>query len=122
MASTRPILIIDDDESIRQLLDMVFESHGYATRTALSGEDAIRMLDEGLDPCMVFVDLLMPGMGGEDFLHLLKSRNQLTFPAVVLSGRTDACELLQHSDLADRCLVKPVEVDALLGAAAELSA
>ena len=119
-AHERPILIVDDDESIRTLLDMVFESYGYKTCTAFSGEDAMRILDEGLQPCMAFVDLLMPGMGGEAFLSTLKRADRLTFPTVVLSGRSDACEHVQTCHLADRCLLKPVELDELLRAAEEL--
>jgi len=66
----RPILVVDDEESIRKMLKAFLESKGYAAVTVESGEKALELVRGGLRPAAVLLDMQMPG--GMDGLATLK--------------------------------------------------
>ncbi len=67
---SRPILVVDDTDDIRETLQMVLEDSGYKVLTAAHGEDAIRQLqEERLDPGLVILDLNMAILDGKGFLE-----------------------------------------------------
>lgn len=67
------ILVVDDEEVIRQSYERSLEGVSCTVRTALSGQDAIRIMEE--NPCdVVLVDLRMPGMNGVELLREIKDR------------------------------------------------
>ncbi len=57
------ILIIDDEEPIRNILSSILEDEGYATYTAASAEDGISILEQN-PIALIFLDLWLPGMDG----------------------------------------------------------
>jgi excisionase family DNA binding protein len=65
------ILVVDDDETFRSLLNDFFETKGYQFRGAESGEAALALMRE-MTFELLLVDLLMPGMGGMEFIRLAK--------------------------------------------------
>ncbi len=67
------VLIVDDDGDIRDALEMLFQLHGFDTRLAADGGEAIELLEAGFVPDAIFVDLLMPGIVGQELLEYLKS-------------------------------------------------
>jgi CheY-like chemotaxis protein/anti-sigma regulatory factor (Ser/Thr protein kinase) len=60
----RSILVVDNEETDRQLLADRLQALGFVTQQASSGEDALRQLQEGLQPDVIFMDLAMPGRDG----------------------------------------------------------
>lgn len=66
------ILVVDDDEKSRRLACDVLEFHGYAVTRAGSGEDAIELARESA-PDLVLLDIQLPGIGGVDTLHALRT-------------------------------------------------
>lgn len=80
------ILVVDDDEPIRQYAKLVLEQAGYEVVTACSGEDALRYLIMGR-PDLLVMDLSMPGMSGLDLLARVRLRQRFkTLPAIVFSA------------------------------------
>ncbi|HEX2959749.1 MAG TPA: response regulator [Chitinispirillaceae bacterium] len=67
------ILVVDDDTSICKILYDLFNSQGYAVRTAGNGIEAIDLIEQKL-PDLVMSDIQMPGMGGFELFRILKSR------------------------------------------------
>jgi two-component system response regulator PilR (NtrC family) len=67
------VLVVDDDLSLRQFLQILLERDGYAVRVAASGDEALR-LAEVQWPDLVLTDLNMPGMSGMELLRALKTR------------------------------------------------
>ncbi|MGE0081518.1 MAG: response regulator [Thiohalomonadaceae bacterium] len=67
----RHILVIDDEQSVRDAFELALESCGYHVDTAVSGEDGLRKATASR-PDLVFLDLRMPGMGGVETLRQLK--------------------------------------------------
>jgi CheY-like chemotaxis protein len=82
--ATPRILIVDDDQMVRYILDAVLAGAGYAVTEAESGEAAIRKLSEHSFP-LVLMDMFMPGMGGEEALRRIREQWPET-QVVLLSG------------------------------------
>jgi two-component system, chemotaxis family, chemotaxis protein CheY len=83
----RPILLIEDDEVVREAMAELLEMHGYGVVTAVDGEEALERLRNGLDPCLILLDIMMPRKDGWQF-----RREQLeeplfeAIPTVAYSG------------------------------------
>ncbi len=82
------ILVVDDDEDIREAVAEVLRGEGYATRSVANGQEALQVL-EGADerPELILLDLLMPVMDGWDFLFWLDERDDLrATPVAIMSA------------------------------------
>jgi len=78
------VLIVDDEEGIRESLSGIFEDDGYAVLTALSGEDALKTVKEQ-NPDLILLDVWLPGIDGIQTLkELLELKPDL--PVVMISG------------------------------------
>ena len=85
------ILIIDDDVAIGNLEQEVLEREGYLVQRAYSGTEALLLLKEK-KPDLILLDLMLPGMSGEDILPQIQG-----IPVIVVSAKTaveDKVELL----------------------------
>ena len=109
------ILVADDDEDIRAVLDIVLGEAGFEVETAADGVEALdRLRREGTPPGLVLVDLMMPRLDGEDFVKRMRADPALSrVPIVVMSGHHEARRRAAELG-ATECLVKPVELDALM--------
>lgn len=68
------VLVIEDDDVGRTLLEYIFRDAGYKVKTSVSGEDALAKLAAG-DKCDVaVVDILLPGMDGFEFVSCLRKK------------------------------------------------
>uniref|UniRef100_A0A831U6L9 Sigma-54-dependent Fis family transcriptional regulator n=1 Tax=Geobacter metallireducens TaxID=28232 RepID=A0A831U6L9_GEOME len=76
------ILIVDDDVSLRRVLEYNLQEEGYEVLTAGSGEEGLRLFEEA-GPTLVVTDLKMPGMGGFQFLREVKERSPDTVVIVI---------------------------------------
>ncbi|HET9596328.1 MAG TPA: response regulator [Anaeromyxobacteraceae bacterium] len=103
------ILVIDDDEGIRTALAEILEMSGYAVATAADGMEGVELLEVGLEPKAIVLDLMMPRMDGWSFLKRLRSDPRYQeLPVVVTSAVAGA-----RPPGADACLQKPFDVTAL---------
>ena len=92
MTSTTPhtVLIVEDEEDLREMMREALQMKGYSVVTAEEGEDALRKLDDIGRPCLILMDLLMPGMNGWDLFEKLRQRPELaTVPVIVHSSASD---------------------------------
>ena len=109
------LLIVDDDPDIREILVIILEMQGYRVVAATDGADALAKL-RGADcpcPCLILLDLMMPGMNGAQFrAEQVNDPALASIPVVVLSGDGRTAEKADLMDL--EWLKKPVEFDALL--------
>jgi two-component system response regulator CpxR len=81
------VLVVDDDEGIREALCELVEMAGCSARSAANGAEALQMLAEGL-PCLVILDLLMPVMSGQELLEAMRKEPSLAAVPVVISTST----------------------------------
>jgi len=80
-------MIVDDDEDIRDALTMLFQQHGFDIKLAADGAEAIELLETGFTPSVIFVDLLMPGIVGQELLEYLKSDDRfIGVPIAIVSA------------------------------------
>ncbi|WP_437315000.1 response regulator [Sorangium sp. So ce385] len=107
------VLVIDDEEDIRDTLDVFLSSEGYVVATAESGEAAVQQAQrEPFD--LAITDLRMPGMGGDETVAALKRLNPY-LPIIVVTGYASDESVGRCSKAgAFRIVSKPVELDALL--------
>ena len=115
MSSPRgSILVVDDDDDIRQLVQMVLEGHGYSVWTAADGRAALDVLRRGEPPDVMLLDLRMPRMAGDELVGFLRTDPSLAkVPIVVVSGDSTACQRAANLNVQG-CLLKPVSLEDLL--------
>ena len=107
---SRRVLVVEDDEQIREVLAEVLTDEGYAVETAENGRQALERLD-GASPCVMLLDLMMPVMNGWQLLGELRADGRLDGMAVVVVSAAHDAEPL---DGVRTCLRKPITVDRLL--------
>ena len=117
MSKDKPLIaVVDDDSSVRRALAHLLTVKCYATSTFGSAKEFLSSLDHGDPPNCLVLDLHMPEWGGLDLQHHLL-RNGIKIPTVIITAHDEV-------GLRERCsnagasafLVKPVSVDALIGA------
>lgn len=86
MAAKYFILVVDDEESIREVVSEALDDAGYFVDTASSGWEALEMLS-GASYDLMFLDVKMPGMSGQQVLDRVKSE-RLDLPVVMLTAVT----------------------------------
>ena len=105
----KTILIVDDDVCIGDMLQEVLVKEGYRAARAYSGTEALLYLS-GNRPDLILLDLMLPGLSGEELLPLIEG-----IPVIVVSARSetaDKVDLLLSG--ADDYITKPFDTDELL--------
>jgi CheY-like chemotaxis protein len=114
----RWILVVDDDEDIRDMIVLSLGLEGYEAVGACDGQEALERIRERGRPGVIFLDLRMPRMSGPDFVHALHDDPAIArTPIVVLSGDATAVDAAATLGALD-CLIKPIDLAVLVGAAA----
>jgi CheY-like chemotaxis protein len=73
----KTILLIDDDDMIREMYEINFKAKGFDLLTAGGGKEGIALLEKIKDlPRLILLDLLMPEMSGYDVLEIIKKNNK----------------------------------------------
>lgn len=107
------VLVVEDDNDISQMLKELLTDQGYETMQAFSGTEALLCLEKRV-PEAVILDLMLPGMKGEDVLRGVK-KNYPQVGVIVSSARDDVqtrVSLLRAG--ADDYVVKPFDTEELL--------
>jgi FixJ family two-component response regulator len=109
------LLIVDDDESMRKLMSSVLAGAGVESKSASSGHEALRILeDEQFDA--VISDLAMPGMTGIELLNEVRRSHPRT-AFLIVSGAGDIRIGVQAMrEGCDDYIVKPFQIDAVMAA------
>jgi CheY-like chemotaxis protein len=112
------VLVVEDEEELREMIREVLEESGYDVVTAAEGGQALAAMGRIQRPCLVLLDLLMPGMNGWDFYEKLKERPELAdVPVVVHTSSPDRAP----AGVA-RVLRKPLRLERLLETVREFCA
>lgn len=111
----RPILVIDDEPTIRELVAEALDEAGYAVDTAADGAQALERLRQS-PPRAIILDLMMPTVDGEGFVEL--ARREPAFDAIPIVVMTAAYggRALAEKLGAQACFTKPFELDELVSA------
>ena len=106
------ILVVEDDNSVKNLITTTLKAHDYRYLTACNGEMAI--LDASShNPDIVLLDLGLPDMDGVEVIRKIRSWSNL--PIIVISARSEDYDKIEALDAgADDYLTKPFSVEELL--------
>lgn len=118
------VLVIDDDEDIRDLLVMVVERAGFVAESAWDGQQGLDAITAN-PPDLVIMDLMLPRYGGFELLRRLQGGPQASIPIVVVTGRyTDQSmtALIRAESNVAEFMPKPVDTETLTAALQRLLA
>jgi two-component system sensor histidine kinase/response regulator len=111
------ILVVEDDESMLEILALLLQDEGYRVLLASSGETALTLMQQE-KPDLIVSDVTMPGMDGFDlYEHILGRGEWARIPFIFLTARGQRADVRKGMELgADDYLVKPFEPEELLNA------
>lgn len=106
------ILIVDDEEHIRELIRFYFDKEGFSVVQAASGEEALEILEnEYID--LAIVDIMMPVMDGFQLVEEMKEMKDI--PVIMLTAKSQSADKLRGFSLGiDDYVTKPFDPDELL--------
>ena len=108
------ILIVEDDTDINNLLKKILRTAGYEIEQAFSGTEAKFYFDNHW-PDLLLLDLMLPGMSGEELLRQIRRERKCNIPVLILSAKNalkDKVELLGIG--ADDYITKPFEPEEII--------
>lgn len=107
------ILVVEDDPQVARLISLVLQRNGYESRVVSDGQSALACALE-VRPAMIFADLTIKGMGGDQLCSTLKAAPETkSIPYVIVSGDRDIAEKARVCG-ADDYMGKPFEFDDLI--------
>jgi DNA-binding response OmpR family regulator len=114
---TARILVVDDSPTIRRVVSLILERHGYEASLASDGEDALGVLRSGeVTADLVLLDFVMPRMNGYQFCRALRADPKLSsLPVVLMSAKSDRIreQFVQQTGAID-AITKPFDAQALV--------
>lgn len=106
------ILVVEDDQSVRNLISITLKVHGYSFETASCGREAL-LLSTSLKPDLILLDLGLPDIDGVEIIRSIRSWSKL--PIIVISARGDDKDKIGALDEgADDYLTKPFSTEELM--------
>ena len=99
------VLLVEDDERVRQALGLALADEGYDVVETATGEEALELVDPDLD--IVLLDLMLPGIDGIEVCSTLRSRGDL--PIIIATARSDTADVIAGLEAgADDYVTKPL--------------
>lgn len=111
--AARGVLVIDDDEQIRSLVSALLKDEGFSVEAAADGASALERLAT-LQPELILLDMLMPGMNGIEFIRRYRDRPGPHAPIVLFTAAQGGLIADQGHIEVSATLAKPFDLDDLL--------
>jgi CheY-like chemotaxis protein len=106
------ILIVEDDQDIRDILELTLKVEGYEVLTAINGAEAFKVLSDSPMPCLILLDLMMPVMDGWTFAQKIENDPSLAdIPIVLVTAYSEKAKSVKR---ALRIIPKPINFDDLI--------
>jgi DNA-binding response OmpR family regulator len=106
------ILLVDDEKKIIEVVESFLESKGFAVFGAENAGEAFEIFERE-DIALVLLDLMLPGMSGEEFCAALRKKSNV--PVIMLTAKTEEEDMLKGLSVgADDYITKPFSLKALL--------
>ncbi|OGR62780.1 MAG: hypothetical protein A2X31_06615 [Elusimicrobia bacterium GWB2_63_22] len=105
------VLIVDDDESVRELLEFIVKKEGFRIEKASDGEEALTKA-RAVNPDIILLDLMLPKYGGFEILRELQTDETSGIPIVIITGRyTDrsTSDMIKQEPNVREFIEKPVK-------------
>ncbi|MDB5178625.1 MAG: hypothetical protein JWN01_568 [Patescibacteria group bacterium] len=88
------VLLVEDDDVIREIYAMKFELEGFPTAVAENGQVALEMVSQ-FQPQVVLLDMMMPVMGGLEFMERLDKTDKKNTPDIIIFSNISAAAQMQ---------------------------
>ncbi|NNN05124.1 MAG: response regulator [Elusimicrobia bacterium] len=116
--STRLILLVEDDDDCRSLFESSVKKEGFRVIAAENGRDAATKLEPDA-PDLIVTDLMMPGVGGYEFIRALQAAGHGGVPVILVTGAvldaSTVAAMRQDANIV-QAFAKPVDISALMNA------
>ena len=111
---SKRVLIVEDEEAVRELEKFILENAGYDVMEARDGLEGLTKV-EFRKPDLILLDLMMPDVsGGRMFDEMRDHPSTKDIPIVVVTGKPDAHEMFDDAIGEDNVIMKPFEADTLI--------
>ena len=117
MPNSERILVVEDNREAQEGLYALLQHDGYSVVTADNGQQALDLLERGIQPRLLILDLVLPKVTGADLLKYMQSDPRLRQTRVIVITAMSPQDV--HV-VADVVLYKPIDVSILLSTVAEL--
>ena len=107
------VLILDDEDSIRQFMKINLEYQGYQTVEAATGEEALKVFEEE-NPAVAILDVMLPGISGFDVCQSIREKSPRTGIIMVSAKSQDIDKILGLERGADDYIIKPFNPQELI--------
>ena len=106
------IMVVDDESDVRSMLGMALSDEGFRVVEASSGGKAIELLEQ-VQPDLILLDLLMPGLSGLETLRRIRERSSVPVTMLTSLSRVEDIEISLEAGADDYC-TKPMELTELI--------
>ena len=111
----KTVLVVDDEEALRDLTARLIEKRGYQVLTAGDGAEALAVLSRGARVDLMVLDVMMPGIDGLDTLEQVRARGYTRLPVILLTAQAQDEQILGgYKKGADCYITKPLQPSMLL--------
>ena len=111
----KTVLVVDDEEALRNLAARLIEKRGYQVLTAGDGAEALAVLARGARVDLMVLDVMMPGVDGLQTLEQVRARGYTKLPVVLLTAQTKDEQILGgYQKGADCYITKPLQPSMLV--------
>jgi len=109
---THSILVVEENSDLQLLFKLLLESEGYEVTIAHNGREALTFL-ESMQPELILMDIMMPGVNGLEISHRIKQKDQ-SLPIILISAIDRLQEQQLNYSKANDILYKPFNLDDLV--------
>jgi DNA-binding response OmpR family regulator len=109
------VMVVDDEQDLREMIDLMMKKEGHITETAENGEEFLSKVEE-FSPDIVTLDVMMPGLTTKEILEKLKEKpieTKIILLTVVRFSEEEKEKLLEMGNVVDY-ITKPFEFDDLI--------
>ncbi len=115
--ASKEVLVVEDDTDLRETLSQALRDHGFAVTQAANGQQALDLLNKGIRPGVILLDLMMPVFSGWELRDALRVDPELAkIPQLVVSAFVDETEQAVLELPPDDCIRKPFHLRILIDA------
>jgi len=106
------IMVVDDEQDIRDTTKIVLEKNGYGVIPAVNADDCLKQIEKGAKPDLILMDIMMPGTPPKDIVPKL-GKFKISYLSVVRTSEAEKEDMMKAKNIVG-FIQKPFDIDVLL--------